>query len=393
MNLRYLVPVLGIIAVSIPVANAADQAGAAPSITFTGWVETILNVSSANKPDDNASTAKDEKGLEIGFSNEASLKAHIKISDSITGKINLFISPGDGSDINMREAYVDWALNADWFLQTGKYIDSIGWLSPEPTGLYTVNASLIGYTGIYGNDVIGANLGFAQKGCPITGSFHITNGYFNGADGHSVTPMGATGGGSGKTASRGNSDLGYCVDLTYNLPGDGNFVNLDFAYDPHGAFAANYQVGGAGAAVIPAGAEGGNAMLVGLNGQYNITKGFLVAAEIMDFTVGNYKTAAATVDNTGGTRTQGLVLANYVLPKTSFPVSLTGEIQYITDKQKGAGNKEKASEETLAILTNPTSSNYFGLNGEISFTQYTSPVTGASKVNAIILSVEALLSF
>jgi hypothetical protein len=390
------VPVLGIIAVSVPVANAADQAMAAPSVTFSGWVDTIGNISSANYPTDAAGTVKDDKGIEIGFQNEASIKANVKIGDGVTGKINLFISPGDGSDLNMREAYVDWALNPMFTLQTGKFIDSIGWLSPEPTGLYTVNASLIGYTGIYGNDVIGASLAFAQKGTPITGSVSITNGYYNGADGHSVTPFSATGTGTGKTATRSNDDLGYCLDLTYNLPGDGNFVNLDFAYDPHGAFFVNYQVAGAVGAPppIPVGSEGGNALLVGLNGQYNITKGFLVAAEIMDFTVSNYKApAVGTVDNTGGTRTQGLVLANYVVPKASFPISLTAEVQYITDKEKGAGDKEKASEETIAVLTNPTGSTYFGLNGEISFTQYTSPVAGASKVNAIIFSVETLLSF
>jgi hypothetical protein len=391
VNLRYLVPVLGIIAVSIPVASAADQASPAPVLTFNGWVDTILNVSSANKPDDNASTSKDDKALEVGFQNEASLKANIKISDSVTGKINLFISPGNNSDVNMREAYVDWAMNQELYLQVGKSIDTIGWLSPEPTGLYTVNASLIGYTGIYGNDVIGAGLGFSQKGCPLTGSVHVTNGYFTAADAHSVTPMSATGAGSGKTTTRGNSDLGYCLDLTYNLPGDGNFINLDFAYDPHGAFFQNFQVAGALAPIT--GDEGGNAMLIGVNGQYNITKGFLVAAEIMEFTVGNDKALGATEDNTGGARTQGLVLANYVIPKTSFPVSVTGEIQYITDKQKGAGSKEKASEETLAILTNPTNSTFFGLNAELSFTQYTSPVSGASKVNAITFSVEALLSF
>jgi len=77
--------------------------------------------------------------------------------------------------------------------------------------------------------------------------------------------------------------------------------------------------------------EGGNALLLGINGQYNIVKGFLVAAEVINLQVGNAWLAGAAPTTNGGTRTQALILANYALPKgsASFPISFTGEIQFI----------------------------------------------------------------
>jgi hypothetical protein len=401
VNLRYLVPALGIIAVSIPLANAEDKSSM-PVISFDGWVNTTLEGSSANYPTNDPATAKDEKGVELGFENEASLKTYIKLGDSVSGKINIFIDPGNDAVLNVREAYVDWKLNTDWTLQTGKYFTTIGWISPEPTGLYTVNNSLIGYLGAYGNDPIGASLAFGHANCPLSGALHITNGSYNGADAYSVTPDGATGGGTNKSPSRGNADLGYGLDLTYTLPGnDRNFVNFDFDFDPHGAFFGYYTVGVALGTVAfggPADAEGGRAVLLDLNAQYVVAKGLLVAAEIANLNIGDDHPGAGTVANAagvGGNRTQGLVLANYELPKASTvcPMSVTGEVQYITDKAHGASNNEKASEETLALLTNPTGSDFFALNAELSFTQYTSPITGVSKVNAVVVSLQSLLSF
>jgi hypothetical protein len=404
VNLRYLVPVLGIIAVSIPVATAADSA---PVITFDGWIDNKLTVSNANYPQDNPATPVNEKGTEVGFQNESSLKANIKISDMVSGKINLWLSPGNDSDIEVRDAYINVMVNPELTWQVGKYERPIGWISPEPTGLYTVNNSLIGYTGTYGNDLLGTNITWMKKDVPLWGSLHLVNGYFNPADAGSVTPKSAFGGPNSKTDTRGTSDLSVGLDLTWNLPGDGNFITVDLAEDPHGGSPLTYLLtvpGGTPAIVVE---EGGNAFLAGVNGQYNIAKGFLVAAEILTLQVGNSWLEAGAPTTNGGSRTQGLILANYALPKgmASFPISFTGEIQMIEAKGKYPGaDTEKATQETIAVLTNPTNSTWFGLNGELSFTQYTDgtsgnpsvPTTGeagSNKVNAIILSIEAILSF
>ncbi len=406
MNLRYLVPALGVIAVSIPVATAADQAAAAPAISFEGWIDNKLTISSANNPQNDPATTKNEKSPEIGFANESSLKADIKVSDSIKGKINIWLSPGnDGtvatsgtgtSVIDVREAYLIAGINQDFSLQAGKYERPIGWISPEPTGLYTVNNSLIGYTSTYGNDVIGANVTWAHRDSPLVASVHITNGFFNTADSASVTPKSAFGAPASKTATRGNDDLGFGASLTFNIgPAvDDNFVGAFLADDPHVGLPDTYLITLPGA--LPALDQGGNALLVCVNGQYHINKSLLVAAEVVYLDIGDSSDAGATVSNTGGHRDQGLVLANWALPKgsASFPVSFTGEFQIMEAKGKYAGaTTEKATEEAIAVLTNPTNSPHFGLNGELAFTQYTDGTTGFNKVNAIVLSIEAILSF
>jgi len=96
----------------------------------------------------------------------------------------------------------------------------------DPTGLFTINSSLIGYQNIYGNDVIGGALIFGKKDVPITGELHITNGYFDGADAFSRGAQAFNGSGAvGASATRENHDLGFGLDLTYTFA-KGN-VNLE----------------------------------------------------------------------------------------------------------------------------------------------------------------------
>jgi len=394
VNLRTLVPAMGILVVSAHFANAEDKAPPAPTVTISGWIDTIADFSTANVPADDPATSKNEHRAEVGFSNQDSIKASIKVSDAITGKINIFLSPANGttfdSQVNVREGYLSWAVNSDWTVTAGKYIDSIGWISPEPTGLEAVYGSLIGYTGIYGNDVIGANLAFARKDCPVSGSVHITNGYFDPADASSVGPKSFAGGANAKSANRENTDLGYGLDLTYNLPKDNSFINLDLAFDPHGGIFANYALGSS----TPGLDLGGSALLLGLNGQVQATKELLIAAEIMTFQVGDGKAGGTKVTDSGGSRNQGMILANYAIPKASVPVSITGEFQMIETKSKASGAKTaKATQETVAVLTNPTSSTFFALNYDLTFTQFDDGTDGFKKVNTTTLSVEALLSF
>lgn len=392
MNLRNLVPAMGILVVSAHFANAEDKA---PTVTFSGWIDTIADFSTANVPADAPGTSKNEHRAEIGFTNEDSIKANIKVSDAVTGKINIFLGPADSagaSIVNVREGYLSWALNSEWTLTGGKYINAIGWISPEPTGYEAVYNSLIGYTAIYGNDVIGANLAFAKKDCPVSGSVHLVNGFFDGADASSVGPKSFTGGANNKSANRENTDLGYGLDLTYNLPKDNSFINLDVAFDPHGGIFANYALGSS----TPGLDLGGSALLLGLNGQVQATKELLIAAEIMTFQVGDGKTGGTKVTDSGGSRNQGMLLANYALPKgtVSFPLSITGEFQMVETKSKASGAKTaKASQETVAVLTNPTSSTFFALNYDLSFTQFDDGTAGFKKINTTTLSVEALLSF
>ena len=415
MNLRHLVPVMGVLAITAGSSVFAEDKG--PSVTFNGWSDNFLIIGNTNIDDTpgtaGAGTAKNEKSTGIGFASQESLKVNAKITDTVSGKINLFINPGSNV-INVREGYFAWALNSDWTVQGGKYINTIGWLSPEPTGLYSPNASLIGYSSGtvlgttpvgqiygYGNDVVGANVAYAAKDVPVSGSLHITNGYFNAGDTGSRTAFGFTGGGNGSPATRENADLGYGLDLTYAFPKDLGNIDFDLAYDPHGG---NLPV------VVGVSGLGGDVLLLGLNATLKPAEGWLVGAEVIHTSTGKAKNGAKTdIDNTDFSTLQGLLLVNYALPKgtVSIPVSLTayGEFWQIDGKANAASVtafpvltagdkvKPKATDIAVAVLTNPTNSANFGLNAELAFTSYDSDVSGVKKVNTTTLSIEALIAF
>jgi hypothetical protein len=359
-------------------------ADAMPAVSFEGWVDTILALSTDDHEDDLGGTEKDEEGAELRFTAQASLKANWKVTDALSARVNLWFNAGNGisgtndanddvtgtSNLNMREAYFAWAINDTVTWSMGKYIDHIGWLSAEPTGLYTVNASLIGYTETYGNDVIGTSIAVAPKDSPISGSFHITNGYYTSSD--------ALNGPS--NASREGTDLGFGLDLIYVLPNEKGSINLEFAYDM-----ASDNNGAAG------GDLGGDVLLVGGNATLTLVKPLLLGVEVQYLTFDESDPAAnaPAVD-----RLQGLFLANYAIEGASIPMSVSGMIQFIQSDTDGAAEKETELGLTAALLTNPLTSSNFGLNFEVGFWDITAEggVDGED-YSGIVVAVEGLVTF
>jgi hypothetical protein len=399
---------MGVLAITAGSSVFAEDKG--PTVTFNGWSDNFLYVSNANNPQNDVNTAKNDKATSIGFQSTESLKVNAKITDTVSGKINIFMHPdGNGaSGIVVREGYMSWAFNPDWTFTAGKFINHIGWLSPEPTGLYTPNASLIGYqSGVvagnavlygYANDVTGINFAYAAKESPLSGSIHLVNGYFNGQDAVGQGPVSSFGAGNTtKPVTRENTDLGYGLDLTYALPKDMGNIDFDFAYDPHGG--ANGPI--AGGPPVVAGL-GGDVLLLGLNATLKPAEGWLIGAEVIYTQTGKAKDdTKTTIDDSEFTTTQGMILVNYALPKgtASIPVSLTALGEIWQDKFKtagvpaGAGTSPGAREIAIAVLTNPTNSANFGLNAELAFTSFDSKLANTDKVNATIFSVEALIAF
>jgi hypothetical protein len=407
MNLRYLVPALGIIALTAASARAEDKA---PTVTFAGWSDNILSYTDDDTDDTPASasagaggTAKDESKGSLRFSAAASLKAMWKVSDRVDAKVNLWFYPdlvGDGnSNFQAREMYVNVDLTSGFAWQIGKYIDHVGWIAAEPTGLYTVNNSLIGYLGIYGNDVIGTALTYSDaKKSPVSAQFHITNGYFDGADAISPGYVAAP------SSTRENTDLGFGIDLTYALPNEKGNINFDFAYDMHGgngAFgtiaAGPDGIAGNGDDVDTTGYLGGSALLLGLNATVKPVKELMIGAEIMYFKVGDVTDDTdTTVTDSGFKRIQGLLLANVAIPNAPWGASVTGMVQYIQIEADADAitEKEKRMEVAVALLTNPFGTSNFGLNAEIAYFKNTDVdfVTG-NDVKGFGISVEALATF
>lgn len=381
MNLRNLVPALALAAVTAAPAMAADVM---PAVSFEGWVDTIFTISDDDS-DDVGTTAKDEESLALRFSAQASLKANWKVTDALSARVNLWFNAGDGisgendpatdevtgsSNLNMREAYFAWALNDTVTWSMGKYIDHIGWLSAEPTGLYTVNASLIGYTETYGNDVIGTSIAVAPKDSPFSGSFHVTNGYYTASDALNGDP----------SANRENTDLGFGLDLILALQ-DKATLNLEFAYD----MASDTNAGGDDL--------GGDAFLIGFNATITPVKPLLIGAEIQYLTFGQGETDAGADIGEDIDRLQGMVLANYAIEGASVPMSVSGMLQYVTIDNGGVEDETRIG-GAVALLTNPLTSSNFGLNFEIGIFDE-NDVGGSAGVddNGFVLSVEGLVTF
>jgi hypothetical protein len=397
MILRHLVPALGLAALTAT-AFAADKA---PTVTFAGWSDNILSFTTTDT-DNNPATAKDESKASLRFSAAASLKAMWKVSDRVDAKVNLWFYPdvstgGDpapavatytsNSNLQAREMFVTVDLTEGFSWQMGKYIDHIGWISAEPTGLYSVNNSLIGYLGIYGNDVIGTALVYNDpKKSPVSAQLHITNGYFTSSD--AISP----GYVASPSPSRENSDLGFGVDLTYALPNEMGNIDFDFAYDMHSGINDQSASGVDGL--------GGNAFVVGLNATVKPVKELTIGAEIMYFAVADGMDETKTkVADTGFKRTQGLLLANYILPNAPWGMSITGLVQYVqikSDDTAGTPDKEKRLEVAGALLTNPFGTSNFGLNLEIGYYKLQnigfSPLA-ADQNKGVNVSVEALATF
>ncbi len=403
MTLRHLVPALGLAALTATSAFAADKG---PEVSFSGWSDNILTFANDDTKDTPAAgatgTAKDESKASLRFSAAASLKAKWRVSDRVDTKVNLWFFPdtstgGDSTatpstyvsnaNFQAREMYVTVDLTNGFSWQMGKYIDHVGWISAEPTGLFSVNNSLIGYLGIYGNDVIGTALNYSDADkSPFSGQIHITNGYFTASDalspGYVASP----------NVNRENNDLGFGVDLNYALPNKMGDIDFDFAYDTHSGLNATNAPGVSGL--------GGSAYVLGLNATIKPVKELTIGAEIMLFTLADGENSNKVKQaNTGYKRTQGLLLANYVIPSAPWNMSVTGLIQYIqikTDAAVTAANsdKEKRMEVAAEVLTNPFGTKNFGLNGEIGYWKKDDVgFVKATDQKGISISIEAIATF
>jgi hypothetical protein len=380
VNLRYLVPALGLAALSAT-SFAEDKA---PTVSFNGWVDAITSYSTATDAEkDDTTTAKDENGDSLLFTSAASLKAHWNVTDKLSAHVNLWFKP-EFNDVQMREAYFSWAINDTLTWSMGKYIDHVGWISADPTGLFTVKNSHIGYLSPYGNDVIGTNLAFAAKDVPVSGSFHVTNGYYS--------AEAATNDDS--KVGRDNTDLGLGLDLIYTLPNEMGNINFDLAYDMHSDPGSN--------TTNPGNDYGGDVFLVGLNATVKPIKPLTIGAEIQLLSTDDGETATGGDIKNGSDRTQGLLLANYALEGTAIPMSVTGMIQYVSidfNNTTASPESEERLGFSLALLTNPLTSSNFGLNYELGF--YDISNEGGVKTTSgnvtdydgIVVSVEGLVTF
>jgi hypothetical protein len=393
VNIRNLVPALAIVTLTSTAGFAADTA---PAVTFSGWVDSVLAYSDDDTKD--IAGGKDTAAGSLRFTGAASLKAGIKVTDKLNAKINLWFDPGTNA-VNMREAYWTWALNDTVSWTMGKYINANGLISAEPTGstFLFVNASLIGFTQTYGNDVLGTSLNIKPKDSPIYGSVHVTNGYYTGSDANSV------GYSSPANAGRENTDLGLGLDVIYDLPNGLGGVNFELSYDMHSGsslYDTLYSTPSTGPLKSLAGGLGGDVLMVGLNATLKPVKILTLGGEVQYMTLGDSEDGGGVTVKDGVDRLQFLLMANVAIEAAPVPMSVTGMVQYIQQDYNFANAEtENRFGITAALLTNPLTTSNFGLNFEVGYFDKTSVAgikdngTNGADVSGVVVSVEGLLSF
>ncbi len=388
MNIRNLVPALAIVTLTSTAGFAADTA---PAVTFSGWVDAVLQFSDDDTKDISSTaptnpTAKDESTGSLRFSGAASLKAAWKVTDAVSAKANLWFDPGSNA-VNMREAYFTWNINDTLSWSMGKYIDHLGWISAEPTGdnFLFINADTIGYRDIYGNDVLGTALGFAPKNSPISGAVHVTNGYFTKSDATSTNYESAPSG------SRENTDLGFGLDLTFKLPNELGSINGELAYDMKSGDTT--YLGG----VDPTNGLGGDVLLVGINATIKPVKIVTLGAEVQYLTVGDSENVVGASQNNGIDRLQFLLLGNVAIEAAPVPMSVSGLVQCVSiDRDTSATKTEESLYIGVALLTNPLTNTKFGLNFEVGYFESTGnkgAYGAAGENDGMTVAVEGLISF
>jgi hypothetical protein len=90
VNLRYIVPALGLAALSTS-SFAADMM---PAVSFSGWVDAVAQYSDARQDNtatdqlqDNPASGKDDSAGNFRFTGQASIKANIQVTDTLSGKL------------------------------------------------------------------------------------------------------------------------------------------------------------------------------------------------------------------------------------------------------------------------------------------------------------------
>ncbi len=330
MRVRSLVPALGLLATLAPVASAADT----PSITPRGWVDAIGTIS-----DDD----KDGTKTEAGFTAEGLLAVKWTVGAKVSGEVA--IKADTEGDEALVLAYADWAITDKLTIRAGQSYGPLGYLAVEPTGLYTINASPVNIGGpesiFYGPAARGVTLTavLAEK---ITGSFSIFDG----------------------SSADTDFDLAYAGDVVFTF--DKGFVNVEGYYD-------------VGAAPVGPGVEDESVMGLGVNGEYKVTDPLKVGAELV------YK--SADEDTSIGF----LAMANYALA-TETPMSVTGMLQYAQTDVDATDTTPSDLSLQAALLTNPTGSSNFGVNGEVGF-KMSDADDGSDEVTSYWIAGEFLLSF
>lgn len=356
MNLRHIVPALGLVALS---ASAASAQEIATGLFLNGWSDNILTWRHASGETQGGGSLGAENYDSLDFSTAAKLRVDWNVNSQVSARVSMrFNEVGGDADTDgayLQESFVNIQANDKTSVMMGKFINHLGWQSAEPTGLNRVNYGLT--QPYYGdNDPLGASVTYAaptsEKGT-MEATFQVTNGYFTEADG---TNGGSVNSATANTDHRRN-DMGLGADFSFTPNGDKTNVNLEFAYDPSSSAAAGGPQ------------FNGYVFQTGLNGTMLANDKLMVAGEVI------YRASQnAIVSNDGLSTSQDLAwmaTATQTLDTAEKLCPMAATVMYSADNQDFRGEANTPTpvdhEIAVALLTNPYGSANFGLNLEYAY--------------------------
>jgi hypothetical protein len=353
MNLRSVVPALGLIALSVTAASAQEIA---KGVNLDGYVDVVgTGTTNSNSSKTDGSSVYPST---TDFSSEAVLKVGWSLAD---GKVNALISTrtnSDQGDLNLAEAYASVKATPEITVSAGKSYGPFGYYSAYATGLTTVTGSLTG--NMYTVNPVGVWLAYAP-----TDKLTITAIV---ADGFSSQNLSADGG------------WPYRVNLPNNKVSKPGAVSpgLDIVFKPTSELTLNAE----GFFDPSAGAEDASGKTGSVYyGAFNIEykkDAILAAAEVLyQVNENNGKTNADDQKNMSWA-----AYVTYTLPASS-PVAgaVTAQVsQYLSGETTQEVldvtaypfkstfepvEKDSITKAQLALLTNPFAVSQFGLNYEL----------------------------
>jgi hypothetical protein len=356
VNLRYVVPALGFVALSATSASAQEIA---KGVTLDGYVDTIFTAETNNTSKSNGNNAAST----TDFSAEGVLMVGWAPTDRISGKIvtrsgdGFQTSANKGSDnLVVTEAYGSVKATDKLTVSSGKSTGPFGYYSQYATGINFVGSVLS--TKLYTVNPVGAWAGYTVN------------------DQFSATVMVADTYYGGNKANR-PSSVSPGLDFVFNATPELS-LNVELTLDPNGSPVAGTD------------GSAGDTYAGGFNAQFK--KEALTAAGEIIYQV---------IENKGETNSKDqsniawAAFVTYALSGTPIPMAVTGQLSgYTFGKTFDYTNtapveSESATKAQLVLLTNPLTVSQFGLNYELYY-QTLDKGGSSKKVDSYGVAVEGL---
>ena len=353
MQLRSIVPALGLIACPLTISSAQEIA---KGVFLNGWVDSVFS----STVTENAATTND-------FGTASDVQVGWDINERISATLNLR-SDSEFNAFTPAEAYGSVKASERLTLSAGRSYGPFGYFANEPTGLLTVIPALT--TRLYPINPSGTWAVYeVSEQITITGI--IADGFANG-DG--VNTLGQP---TGKPLSvdghNDPNDVSYGLDIAYN-PIERVGLHIQGYVDP--------SAGGDDAK-----GHAGSVLFVAVNSQYKDDQ-LTAGGEFIFRSVENYAQPGQPSNNIAWA-----VFLSHTLPVELCPMALTIQAnEFHQDKSKLSANvaAEHDFRGQLALLTNPLNSAQFGLNCEVFYDSTDPKIKGVDAIDSFGAAIEGL---